>query len=379
MFPTRLGLAFAASALLAVSAAHAEGGLTLPPDADNQRSTVTQGIGLVRVTIDYNSPHVHRGGDRTGKIWGQLVPYGMANLGFGTCGDQCPWRGGANENTVFTVSHDVKVQGQPLPAGSYGLHFIPGKDTWTVIFSKNSTSWGSFFYDAKEDALRVEAKPEKSEFHEFLTYEFPDRQPDKATVALLWENLEVPFTVAVDNIADLYVGELRKELRNSQGFTWQGWQRAAQYTLQAKSHLDEGLRWAERATDENQGGNVNFNTLLTLYQLQDANGKTEDAKKTLDRGLNSPDATPIQLHQLGRQLQAQNKNDDALRIFELNAKRHPGVWPTELGLARGLAAVGKTDQAIEHAKAAVKQAPDDANRANIENLIRQWEAAKKKG
>jgi hypothetical protein len=379
MFPTRLGLAFAASALLAVAAAHAQGGLTLPPDADNQKSTVTQGIGLVRVTIDYNSPHVHRGGDRTGKIWGQLVPYGMANLGFGTCGDQCPWRGGANENTVFTVSQDVKVQGQPLPAGSYGLHFLPGKDSWTVIFSKNYTSWGSFFYDVKEDALRVEAKPEKSEFHEFLTYEFPDRQPDKATVALLWENLKIPFTVTVDNIADLYIGELQKQLRNSQGFTPQGWQLAAQYSLQSKSHLDEGLRWAEHAVDENRGGSETFSTLLTLYQLQEANGKGDDAKKTLAKALNSPTATPIGLHQLGRQLQGLGRNDEALKIFELNAKRNPGVWPTELGLARGYAAVGKTDEAIQHAKLAGKQAPDDANRANVENLIRQWEGEKKKG
>src|SRR5260370_219164 len=97
----------------------------------------------------------------------------MGNLGFGTCGDQCPWRGGANENTVFTTSHDIKVQGQPLPAGSYGLHFLPGRDEWTIIFSKNYTSWGSFFYDAKEDALRAKAKPPKSDYHEDLTYWFP--------------------------------------------------------------------------------------------------------------------------------------------------------------------------------------------------------------
>ena len=137
-------------------------GITLPPSGGNQRATVTQGIGLVRVTIDYSSPHVHSpaGEDRHGKIWGKLVPYGMANLGFGTCGDQCPWRGGANENTVFTTSNDVQVQGKFLPAGSYGLHFIPGKDEWTIVFSKNYTSWGSFTYDAKEDA---EAEEEVAE------------------------------------------------------------------------------------------------------------------------------------------------------------------------------------------------------------------------
>ena len=155
--------ALAAAAWLSLAPASAQvPGVTLPPDGDNQFASVTQGIGPVRVTVRYNSPDVHSptGEDRRGKIWGTPVAhYGMADLGFGTCGDQCPWRGGANENTVFTVSHDVKVQGQTLPAGSYGLHFLAGPEEWTVIFSKSSTSWGSYFYDAKEDALRVTAKP----------------------------------------------------------------------------------------------------------------------------------------------------------------------------------------------------------------------------
>src|SRR5262249_14185033 len=149
----------AGTALGVAGAAQAQnvGGLTMPPSGGNQKASVAQHIGLVKVSVDYSSPHVHSpvGEDRKGKISGTLVPYGMANLGFGTCGDQCPWRGGANENTVFTTSHAIKVQGKELPAGAYGLHFVPGKDEWTVIFSKNSTSWGSFFYDAKEDALRV--------------------------------------------------------------------------------------------------------------------------------------------------------------------------------------------------------------------------------
>ena len=127
----------------------------------------------------------HPGGpnDRRGKIWGDLVPYGMSDLGFNGCAS-CPWRAGANENTTFTVTHDVQVQGQKLPAGTYGLHMIPGKDEWTIIFSKDANAWGSYWYDAKNDALRVKTKPAKSEYHEWLTYEFTERDPAKATVAL---------------------------------------------------------------------------------------------------------------------------------------------------------------------------------------------------
>ena len=121
-------------------------GLTLPPSGDNQKASVTQFIGPVKVTIDYSSPAVHGPGgkDRRGQIWGKLVPYGVTDLGFHG-GKPSPWRGGANENTIFTVSDPVTIEGQPLAAGQYGLHLIAGPDEWTVIFSKNSSAWGSFF------------------------------------------------------------------------------------------------------------------------------------------------------------------------------------------------------------------------------------------
>ncbi|HWM92165.1 MAG TPA: DUF2911 domain-containing protein [Thermoanaerobaculia bacterium] len=370
-------LAFLAAAALSLPAAAQFNGVTLPPSGDNQKSSVTQHIGLVKVTLDYSSPDVHGpdGADRSGKIWGELVPWGMANLGFGTCGDQCPWRGGANENTVFTVSHDVQVQGQSLPAGSYGLHFLPGQDEWTVVFSKNHTSWGSYFYDAKEDALRIKAKPQKSDYHEWLTYEFTDRKPDKATVALKWESLQVPFDVTVPNATDLWLANMRNELRSSPGFNWQGWNAAAQYAIQHKANLEEALTWAEKAANPPLG-QANFVTLTTLAQLQQANGKMADANKTLDAALNHPTAAPFDIHAYGRQLQAEKKLEEALKVFELNAKRFPNQWPVNVGLARGHASLGHKEEALKHARAALAQAPDEASRKNLETLIQQIEQGK---
>jgi hypothetical protein len=344
--------------------------VTLPPDGDNQPAAVIQHLGLVKLSVDYHSPNVHApdGTDRTGKIWGELVPWGMSNLGFGTCGDQCPWRGGANQNTVFTTSHDIEVQGQPLPAGAYGLHFLPGESEWTVIFSKSSTSWGSYFYDAKEDALRVTAKPEKSEYREWLTYEFLDRQPDRATLALIWENLRLPIQVTVPNANDLWVDNLRRELRSNPGFDWRGWQQAAQFTLDAKTHLDQGLAWAQAAVDGPSGA-ANFATLSTLSRLQEANGDAAAAKATMTRALEHPTAGPFDIHGFARQLQNAGKNDEALAVFELNARRFPNEWPTAFGLARGLAGAGRKAEAIEQARKAIAQAPDAAAKANIERFI----------
>ncbi len=362
--------------LLAGTAALAQQstGITLPPSGDNQRSTVTQAIGLVKVTIDYSSPRVVRNGDdRRGKIYGKLVPYGMQKgLGYGNC-TECPWRAGANENTTFTTTNDIKVEGQPLPAGTYGLHMIPGESEWTIIFSKNSTSWGSFWYDPADDALRVKVKPAKSEYHEFLTYEFPDRQFDKAVAALKWEELSVPFTITVDNPNELYLTKLRNELKGAATST-ENLVAAAQFAL-TKSPKD-ALTWAQLATNVNFGGRQDFNTLSILADAQEANGMTAESKKTREQALSSPTATVLDLHQYARTLLRQGKKDDALAIFQLNAKRHPNEWPVNLGLARAYSAQGKYQDAVKYAKLALAQAPDDANRKSIQTSIEKLEAGK---
>jgi hypothetical protein len=350
--------------------------LTLPPNGDNPQASVSQALGPVRVTIDYSSPRVVRGkNDRKGKIWGELVPYGMTDLGFNGC-KECPYRGGANENTVFTVSHDVKIDGQPLPAGRYGLHFIPGESEWTVIFSKDADAWGSFWYDSKNDALRVKATPAKADYHEWLTYEFIDRDPDKVTAALEWETLQIPITVSVDDVNALWVESLRRDLHGSAGFWWQNWQQAADFCAQKKVNLKEGLTWAQRAVSDPawSGGDENFGTLMTLSTLQDLNGQTAESKQTFEKAINHKTTTPIQIHTTARQLLNDGKKDEAVRLFELNAKRFPNQWPVHVGLMRAYSATGDRTKALAEAKLAVAQAPDAGNKKNLEGLIKRLEA-----
>src|ERR1700733_13618633 len=181
--------------------------LTALPDAGNKRATVSEGIGITEVTIHYNRPHV-RG--REGQIWGKLIPVGYVDQGFGTS-KAAPWRAGANENTWIEFSTDVMIEGQPLPAGKYGFTVAYDPNECTLIFSKNYTSWGSFFYDPSEDALRVKVKPmalDKSV--EWLKYEFTDETPSSAVVQLQWEKLAIPFKMAVD-VNATQIASFRKE------------------------------------------------------------------------------------------------------------------------------------------------------------------------
>ena len=345
----------------------------LPASGANQRASVSQQVGPVTVTISYSSPRVVlKGDDRHGKIWGKLVPYGLTELDFNDC-KSCPWRAGANENSVFTVSDEVKVQGKSLPAGTYGLFAITGPEEWTFIFSKNATSWGSYWYDPKEEVLRVTAKPAKDEYHEWLTYDFVVREPAKATVALKWEDLEVPLAITVDDAPARWVAKMRDELRGYTGFYWENWQRAADYCLQNKINLPEALEWAQRGAGPNFGGDSQVQALATLARAQAANGKEAESAKTWDKAINLPGATAVQIHQVGRGLVAEGKVQQALSVFQTNAKRFPNQWPVHVGLMRGYAGVGDAKRALEEGRLALKQAPDEPNKKVLLEAIARLE------
>jgi tetratricopeptide (TPR) repeat protein len=351
--------------------------VTLPPSGSNQKSVVTQYIGsLAHVTIIYNSPDVTgpNGEDRTGKIWGSLVPYGMAANNFGSA-KEIPWRAGANENTIIKLSHDVTVNGNALSAGKYSIHMIPQESSpWTIIFNKDIGSWGSYFYNAENDALRIQVTPVKNDFHEWLTYEFTDRQDNKATCALMWENLSIPFTIEVPNSEDLYVANLENELKSSKGFTWVNWNNAAQYTLNNKTHLDKGLEWAENAVSTPFIGQKNFATLSTKANILMAMERWDDAYAVLDEA--KVMATSFELHGLGRTLLGQGMKDKAMSLFKYNHEKFKGAWPTEVGMARGYSAMGNFEKAIKHCKVALEQAPDQLNKDNLAQALLKLKESK---
>ncbi len=351
-------------------------GLSLPFSGNNQKAAVTQFIGPVKVTVEYSSPAVHgpatpAGGpsvDRRGKIWGGLVPYGLNDLGFGTA-KKAPWRAGANENTVFEVSEAVTIEGQPLAAGRYGLHVIVEPEEWTLIFSKNAGAWGSFFYEEKDDALRVKVKPRRHEYREYLTYEFVNRKPTEATAELQWEDLAAGWTIRVAKPEEVYLTRLRKELKNGVGFQAAAWVAAIQFCVQNNINLDEALEWADYAISGPFVGQRSFTTLSAKSQVLNRLGREAEAAEVMKSAFGLPGTTVFEVHQYGRQLQNANKNREALEVFEFNARRFGDIWPTHVGLARGYGGVGNKVKALDHARKALPQAPDEMNRKAIEGLI----------
>lgn len=336
-------------------------GLTTPPSGDNQKSKVTQFIGPVEISILYSSPDVHgpNGEDRTGKIWGEVAHFGYIDQGFGPS-KAAPWRAGANENTVFTVSHDVTIEGKPLKAGTYGLFLAVSKDgPYTWIFSKNSTSWGSYFYDAKEDALRVDVTPLDAPYKEWLTYGFEDKLPNSAKAYLRWEKKRIPFTIEVPSINEIYASIMREELRGATGFTQQNWLTAAQFCAQNKVNLQEALTWVDMSVSNPFIGVENFGTHQTRSMILQALGREADASAEMDKAIKDPAATVQEIHQYGRSLLAAQKKEKAMEVFKYNAQTHPeDKFTPNVGLARGYAASGDKKNAIKYWELAIKNLPE---------------------
>jgi tetratricopeptide (TPR) repeat protein len=349
--------------------------LTTPPGGANQRAVVTQYMGMASVTIDYNSPDVTSptGDDRTGKIWGELVPWGIAPNpfypGFGTA-ENMPWRAGANENTTITFSHDVEIEGKPLAAGTYALFMAPGEDEWTVIFNKNSSAWGSFFYEPSLDALKVQVKPEKTDyFREWLTYEFDDRQLDTSRAVLHWENLRVPFRVSVPNLSELYHETMTAELTGAVGFNFQNWIQASQWAAQQDAYHEDAVRWADAAVT----ANTSFQTISNKAQVLMQIGQSEEAMATLDQAIEHPTATVVGIHMAARGLQAQGQMETANVIFRKNYEMNPGEWPVDFGMARVYSQEGNFEKALEHALIAKGRAPEGPQMQNLEAQIARLE------
>src|SRR5688572_7827101 len=179
-----------------VSAPSNSQGITTPR-TPSPGAVVTQTIGISTVTVNYSRPAV-----KGREVWGNLVPYGWNAQGFGS-GAEAPWRAGANENTTIKFSHDAKVEGQTVPAGTYGLFYVINKDnTGEVILSKDSRSWGSFWYNAKQDQLKAKIQLREIPNTELLTYDFINTTKTSADMVLNWEKKQLPVKIefAVDDI-----------------------------------------------------------------------------------------------------------------------------------------------------------------------------------
>jgi hypothetical protein len=312
---TRKFLPFAAAALLALASV-AQAQLRTP--RPSQKASVMQTVGVTDITITYSRPGV-----KGRAIWGD-PPAGAA--GSGTLDDARTrpkeqvivpyghvWRTGANEATTFQVTDDVLVNGQPLKAGTYSLHTIPGRDEWTIIFNSDPGQWGSFTYDEKKDALRVKAKPQAvAENQEWLLYTLDPVTENSAQVNIRWEKLKVPFTVEVKDVKALAVEKMRAAVAAAKPDDWRTPLQAANYvfTNNVTASNDEAMQWLEKSIKTKE----TFGNLYTKARVLAGLGKNADAVATAEKAL--------------QMAKAPNSGVDAVTIADL--EKRMGEWKTKM-------------------------------------------------
>lgn len=224
-------------------------------------ATVVQEVGISKVSIVYHRPAV-----KGRKVWGELVPLGKV------------WRLGANEATTVELSHDATVNGQKVPAGTYGLFAIPNANEWTLILNKQPKQWGAYFYKPEDDLLRFSVKPEMIDAREWFDIDLVPLNERAVRVDVSWEKVRVPFTIEFDT-ASLVWKQIDERLA-SKDATWQDFLQAARYAMTTGQRDDDATKWIDKAMETESFWNYELKGRL-LHQR----GRTAEALPLMEKAI----------------------------------------------------------------------------------------------
>ncbi len=320
----------------------------IPPlqfPAASPKASVTQVVGMTEVGVRWSRPAVNGR-----KVWGGLVPYGEV------------WRTGADENTTLSFSSPVTVGGKTLPAGTYGLHTIPGEKEWTVILSTQAKAWGSYSYDPKEDVVRFVATPREGPHEERLLFTLAEPTDRSVAVTLAWEKLRLSFPVEDDGLR-VDLASLKEQLRGLPRFGWQAWSGAAAWCVRNDTALEQAEEWVDRSIRMNR----NFTNQATKADLLEKKGDAKGAAELRAKALAL--ATEAEVNQYGYQLLGQKKVDEAIRAFEKNVKDHPASWNVWDSLAEAQALAGDAKRAIGNYEKALSLTEDEEQKTRIRGVL----------
>lgn len=346
--------------------------MDVPASGGNPRAMISEEVGITSITIKFGRPDVNK---REGKVYGDgnLVTYGFSTTSFITNRNTSPWRAGANENTAITFEHDVMVEGKPLKAGTYGLFMAMAGDNVLLIFSNQSEAWGSFMYDEKHDALRVNVKPVAlDKIVEWLKYEFIEHKEKYCVIAMQWEKLSVPFKVEVD-VDNIVLARLREQVTSQKQFNSTNMIQASSWCFSKNINLEEALTWAQRAVSGFQGQRsyVSMRNLAVGYEKLN---RIQQADSVMNEALILANANQYTVY--ARALITAKRADRALEVMLTSQKKNADVFAVNNGLMYAYAAKADFKNALKYAEKAMAKAPNEAGKKQIEGMITKLKEGK---
>ncbi len=186
------------------------------------KASISQFIGVCNVIVDYGRPSV-----RSRKVLGNLVPLDKV------------WRAGANEATTISFNHAIIIEGNTIPAGTYGLFMIPRKNTWVIILNKDAEQWGAYNYNEKDDVIRFEVDQLQSRFTEICTYSFVAVDKTTGVLRLQWENFKIDISIET-NTHDQTLKEIATSTNKAKE-NWYNFSAAAQYHFYERKEAERAL------------------------------------------------------------------------------------------------------------------------------------------
>jgi hypothetical protein len=337
----------------------------------NPRASISEEVGITSITIKYSRPGVK---GRDGKIWGRVVANGFSNYNFTSNTISSPWKAGANEVTVISFEHDVKVEGADLKAGTYALFMAMDPDSVTIIFSSQTDAWGSFYYREVDDVLRVKVKPVVlDKTVEWLKYEFIHHEEQSCVIAMQWEKLSVPFKVDVD-VHPIVLERLREQMTSVKGFLSANLIHAAMYCYENNINLEEALGWAERAVTGQPYGQTGFDAYQFLATGYEKLNRQHQADSVMDEGLAI--ANLNQYISYGRALISQKRFDRSVGILLAAKEKFGDRYMVNNELSYAFSGKEEFSRALEHADHALAQAPGEKAKNRIKENIKKLKEGK---
>lgn len=235
-------------------------------------ASVYQTVGYTDFILTFGSPAVNNRA-----IWGALVPYNKV------------WRAGANEATTIEFSTPVSIQGTPVPAGKYAIFTIPAENEWTIILNKKWNQWGLDYEKNKsEDLIQFKARPEKNSFNERLFFKFLDFTDSSATIALIWENIKVPFKINI-SLEDIALKQIQNSLLKAKEGDWRIFLDAAEYAVDNNFFNSEPLKWIDKSLSINETYKAYFIKAEYFYKNRQFTEALKQIDKCRDKGQSEKD------------------------------------------------------------------------------------------
>lgn len=207
-------------------------------------ASFSQNFATAKIEVSYSRP-----GMKGRKVFGDVVPFGKL------------WRTGANGATTISFGEDVKLNGNDVKAGKYGLLSIPGESEWTVIITKDLNVTSEDAYKKENDVVRFMVKPSKiASTVETFTIEVANIKNNEADLDLKWENTAVSIKITAD-----YDARIAKQIEEAMAKDTRPYSGAAGYYLETGRDLNKALEWINKAIASNPKAYWN---LLTKAKIQ---------------------------------------------------------------------------------------------------------------